>query len=306
VSTSGDILLIGYPGDPTAQHVFAVANAINVPLAFLDIMDLARGGGLEYTSDANGGSAVCADGSTFRFDSFAGIYQRPFLPNRECLEEHRWAELASCVAACVEILSCCKSRVVNRPFDGWENGSKPLQTLLMTTAGLPVPPSIATSMLAEYRNFAHIGETVYKSNSAVRSIVNTVSGINEERWESLANCPVYFQKRIIGPDVRIHLFRGEVFAVKIHSDAVDYRYWKAQGTHSRMEPFEDVPQQIVDACRRYAQSRCIALAGFDFKIDAGGNWYCLEMNPMPGFDAYDRVLDCRIATRLLQWLRSGE
>ncbi|MFF4040284.1 hypothetical protein [Streptomyces sp. NPDC001816] len=48
-----------------------------------------------------------------------------------------------------------------------------------------------------------------------------------------------------------------------------------------------------------------AFAGWDFKVAGDGTYWCLEVNPMPAYDWYDRRLGGAISASLLGLLRGG-
>jgi hypothetical protein len=180
--------------------------------------------------------------------------------------------------------------------------SKPLQAHRLQEHGFSIPPSLSTSVPEDYRSFREGKELIYKSNSAERSIVDRVDRVEADRLAFLPACPVLFQHLIRGRDVRVHVIGGAAFPVLIESDAVDYRYAKRQGAVARMQPLRDLPAEIRDRCPAFSRSCGLDLAGFDFKITPEDRWYCLEMNPAPGFEGYDRVLGGTIARRLLEHL----
>jgi D-alanine-D-alanine ligase-like ATP-grasp enzyme len=53
---------------------------------------------------------------------------------------------------------------------------------------------------------------------------------------------------------------------------------------------------------RASNAMGMAFTGWDFKIDAAGQYWCLEVNPMPGYGCYDRRCDGAISTELLRYL----
>jgi len=245
---------------------------------------------------------VRAAGVSYRISEFSGIYQRLLLPNPSHVGKYQWPKTMSRFVGLSAVLQSTQVNTINRPLCGWENMSKPLQSYFLRQKGFTVPLSLTTSIVSDYKKFRQHGETIYKSNSGVRSIVDNVEKVENERLQFLENCPVLFQRRIVGKDVRIHVVEDSVFAVEIESDAIDYRYYRTKGTYSHMRACESAPQWIMDLCRSYAQERGVVLAGFDFKVDDLGNWYCLEMNPSPGFESYDVVLEGRIGKRVLEFL----
>src|SRR5262249_31952369 len=110
-----------------------------------------------------------------------------------------------------------------------------------------------------------------------------------------------FQKEVIGYDVRVHVLAEKAFAVRIDSNAVDYRYYHRQGTYASRRKMA-LPDDIAQACVEAVRERGLTLAGIDFKVDRNGIWWCLEINPMPSFESYDVVLGGVIAKTLLSFL----
>ena len=108
-----------------------------------------------------------------------------------------------------------------------------------------------------------------------------------ERLNHLRDSPSLFQRRIIGPDVRIHVVGSEIFPEMIISKNLDYRYPQKDTPNVYYDC--DVPTDIRQRCLAYCKMRGLMFAGFDFKIDErNGCWYVLEANPRPGYEFYDR------------------
>ena len=102
----------------------------------------------------------------------------------------------------------------------------------------------------------------------------------------LSTCPVYFQRYIVGCNVRVHVVAADIYATEITSDAVDYRRHV-----QRMAPVA-LPGRIADACRAVTEALGLLLAGIDLIRAPDGEWYFLEANTSPGFTFFpehDRV-----------------
>ena len=299
------VLLIGYTGENTIRHLLTQAAEMHIDLIFLDLESFYSRGSISFQSRDSASSYISLDNETLPLDESCGVYQRIIPPFAERLNSEDYSIQFSKYIALQTALQIAVSRVINRPGAGWENSSKPLQMALLKKAGFNVPVSLSTSIPDDFVLFSQQYETIYKSNSSVRSIVESTERKEPASYERLRACPVLFQSRIKGYDVRIHTVDGQAFGVKISSDVVDYRYSKRKGGASHYAPITDIPNPIRDACLKYAQSRGIIFAGFDFKVDFEGKWYCLEMNPMPGYEGYDKVLDHRITQKIFTYL-SGE
>ena len=288
------VLILGSPRDPTFLHTVQAMTASGARFAVLDIDAFARGGHLSGSLDEPTSLRLHTIEKTWRLASFRSCYAR-FVDLPEGWEGP--AENARMQALQVAI-SSLDAFVVNRPTAGESNSSKPYQTVLLRRHGFDVPRSFTTN---EPRLAGAFLETcpagaIYKSNSAQRSIVQAVEVDDLDRLHLLVGCPVYFQERIRGSDVRVHVLRDQCFSVEIRSEEVDYRYDRSdqvtEGPHQ-------LPPDIADRCVRITRSLGLEFSGIDFvRSDADRRYYALEVNPMPGYHGYDLTLRGAISRRL--------
>lgn len=210
------------------------------------------------------------------------------------------AEADAGLMALLEDLPC---PVVNRVAGGMSNNSKPYQALLLRRAGLRVPPTLVTNDAAAARAFhSEHRAVIYKSISGVRSIVRRLEPQDLSRLELLRNGPAQLQAYIAGDNVRVHTVADRVFAVRIRSEAVDYRYAHRDGLTMEMEP-TPLPHVVEKACLAIARELNLLFAGIDLKVTPDGDWYCFEVNPCPGFLYYERHSHLPISAALADLLR---
>jgi glutathione synthase/RimK-type ligase-like ATP-grasp enzyme len=204
--------------------------------------------------------------------------------------------------ALLEDLPC---PVVNRVAGGMSNNSKPYQALLVRRAGLSVPPTLVTNDAEAARAFyaAH-GAVIYKSISGVRSVVRRLGPEGLARLKLLCDGPAQFQAYVPGENVRVHTVGDRVLAVRVRSEAVDYRYAHRDGLAMEMEP-TTLPRAIEQACLAVARELGLLFAGIDLKETPEGDWYCFEVNPCPGFLYYERHSGLPISAALADLLQSG-
>ena len=304
---SSKILFIGYSEDKTLKHLINIATDYNVNVTLLNLDVYYDNGYVEYDSLNKSCASLVARDKAHHLQEFDGIYQRIMLPKKSFLPGHNWPNIIARLTALTAVLFDTDTLVVNRPLYGWENGAKLLQSFFLREEGFNIPSSLSTSIARDYINFRKEGACIYKSNSAVRSVVDDVTEkVEQSRLEFLRNCPVLFQRRIRGRDVRVHVVNGAIFPVEIDSDAIDYRYYGAKGTFCNLSPCYTIPESIEKKCISYGKKSGVVFSGFDFKVDSKGTWYCLEMNPMPSFESYDRVIDNKIAKKLIETLSNKE
>jgi hypothetical protein len=209
----------------------------------------------------------------------------------------RWRGL---MAALRGWLDAAPGRVANRPSSGLHNSSKPLHEATLRTLGLRVPESITSSDRESLLAFVREGPTISKAVCGVRADTVIVA---EEALATFdpASGPAHMQRCIPGDDARIHVVGTQVIAQRVDAGAVDYR---RAGALSRMTVF-DPPELLRDRLIEATAALGLAFAGWDFKIDASGEYWCLEANPMPGYGPYDTYCDGAISRAVRSYLGSG-
>ncbi|HXL17796.1 MAG TPA: hypothetical protein VN961_09775 [Streptosporangiaceae bacterium] len=182
------------------------------------------------------------------------------------------------------------------------NNSKPYQALLLGRVGLKVPTTLVTSDPADARAFqAEHGEVIYKSASGIRSIVRRLGPAQLARLALLRNGPAQFQAFVPGRNVRVHTVGDAVFATRIETDAVDYRYAHLDNLDVVMTPVT-LPTAVRTSCLRAARELDLLFTGIDLKETPDGEYICFEINPCPGFSYYERHTGQPISTALANLL----
>jgi glutathione synthase/RimK-type ligase-like ATP-grasp enzyme len=210
--------------------------------------------------------------------------------------------LTECDVSLMALLEDLTCPVVNRIGGGLSNNSKPYQALVISRAGLRVPPTLVTSDPGAARAFhAEHGDVIYKSASGIRSIVRRLGPDQLARLDLLDHGPAQFQAFVPGCNVRVHTVGERVFATRIESEAVDYRYAHLDGLTAKLEPVA-LPPSIEAACLRLARAFDLLFAGIDLKETPEGEFVCFEVNPCPGFLYYERHTLQPISTAIAELL----
>jgi glutathione synthase/RimK-type ligase-like ATP-grasp enzyme len=290
---AGDVVIVlhGLRSDAPLDDVRRVLQARRAPHLFLDqtaCADVA----VETVGDR---LALRVGDQEVPMGEVSGIYLRPYDLGETAPEAERarlrqlsfdlreWAQAAPAGV-----------RVVNRPDAGLSNHSKPRQALVIAEVGFAVPeallttdPDAAAAFVAEH------GRVIVKSCSGTRSIVRLIGAgesLDAVRW-----CPTQFQRFVPGVEYRVHVVGSSVFAHRVRSDAVDYRY--GGFTLERTE----LPAAVAQKCRLLAASLGLELAGIDLRFGSDGQWYCWEANTSPAYSSFDGA-DHAIATALAELL----
>jgi glutathione synthase/RimK-type ligase-like ATP-grasp enzyme len=251
--------------------------------------------------------------ASYRVEEFEGVYIRlmddRFLPElaHEPTDSALRAHCRALHDSLAQWFEVSDARVLNRPSSMASNNSKPFQAQLIRRCGFEVPETLITNdpdLVREFR--ARHGSVIYKSLSGVRSIVALLSDDDDDRLERLHWCPTQFQEFIAGENVRVHVVGRRVFATRVRSDAVDYRYATRQvGTSAELEECE-LASEWAERCVLVAERLGLPFAGIDLKMAPDGRVYCFEVNPSPGFSYYEFNTGQPIARAVGEYLLGGE
>lgn len=187
----------------------------------------------------------------------------------------RWMEIAPAV-------------VINRCAPMATNSSKPYQAQLIREHSFLVPETLITNdpeLVREFR--AKHGRIIYKSISAVRSIVQELDDKGEERLEYIRWCPTQFQGYVEGVNLRVHTVGREIFPTAIDSDATDYRYAGLLSGEPAGLREVVLSDELAEKCLRLSAALGLELAGIDLKVTPDDEVYCFEVNPSPAFSYYE-------------------
>lgn len=197
-------------------------------------------------------------------------------------------------------------RVVNRAAPQGSNSSKPYQAQLIARHGLAVPQTLITNEPEAVLAFRQRhGRVIFKSISGVRSIVRELHDDDLRRLERIRWCPVQFQERVEGFDVRVHCIGGEVYACRIVSDAVDYRYAVHEvGSPAALEPYA-LDGDLATRCLALTGALGLELSGIDLRLDGDGRAWCFEVNPSPAFSYYEHHTGLPIARAIARHLAAA-
>ena len=100
-----------------------------------------------------------------------------------------------------------------------------------------------------------------------------------------------------GYDCRLLILGDEIFAMRRHSTS-DWRTNVSRGAATqRLQPTDE----MIEMARRAATAVGAPLAGVDLLPGHDGQWYVLEVNAVPGWQALARTLQIDIARRVIEF-----
>lgn len=301
------ILLCGVPSEPPLAMVREALDEIGARYVLFSQRHAASAAiRLEQRDGVLGGALEC-DGEIHRLEKVGAVYTRLTMP--DVLPEFRAADgpTRAAIRRLHELLNLwldlAPVRVVNRGRAMGSNRSKPFQAQIIRRFGFAVPETLVTNDPDAVRAFeAEHGRLIYKSISAVRSIVRTLEPEDYPRLERARWCPVQFQARVPGFDVRVHTVGDIAIATRIDSDSTDYRYaGREPGGSAHLAPYTLSPL-VAERCVAVARHLGLEVAGVDLRIAPDGSVYCFEVNPSPAFSFFETATGQPIAETIARHL----
>jgi len=305
------ILFCGIPSEPPLALAILAAGELGFEHLVLNQRSLSFYDIRLSLEDGRLSGELWASERIWSLQAFTGAYTRLMdvqdlpenRPRRTGLPQsdgiHKGMFLDASLQAWLEVAEC---RVVNRQRPSSSNVSKPHQMQLVQRAGFLTPPTLVTNVPSEVTAFARqYGRVIYKSISSVRSIVHELTDERNAELDRIRDLPTQFQALIVGDDVRVHVIGTRVFATRIRTEAIDYRYAQHTGHEVDMQPFTMTPD-IEARCRGLSRALDLPFCGIDFKVTPRGEYYCLELNPSPAYSYYQETAGQPIARALVEFL----
>jgi hypothetical protein len=279
------VLLWGMPADRPFAAVLAALKRRGTPTVVLDQRD---------GSDAEGSLIVDPNVSGFlnwnshkiTLETVTAAYLRAYDfrrlpkvaaagPNSQVW--HRCGAIEELINAWADITP---ASVLNRPAAMSSNNSKPFQSAWLNKLGFATPDTLVTTdPLAAIAFWERHRSVIYKSISGIRSIVSKLTDTDRDRLSNIKWCPTQFQQYIPGVDVRVHVVGHVTFACQIVASVDDYRYSDGM---AKVSPC-DLPNDVRERCIVVSTTMQLPFCGIDLRRTPGGQWYCFEVNPSPGF-----------------------
>lgn len=302
------VLLLGIGSEPPLELTAQALGALGLPYRLWDQRDVLQCDAAATLSSDGVSGWLRSDSWDLALEDVCGVYTRltdwSILPALEGVDpsDPRAAHAAAVHDTLERWLEITPARVVNPARANDSNNSKPFQSLLIRSHFF-VPDTLVTTDPNAALAFCQTHErAIYKSISGERSVVTEFTAHDVERLALLRYGPVQFQEWVDGYDVRVHVVGDHVFATRVHSGAIDYRYDRssagARFVATALSP------EVEEACVALSHSLGLPLAGLDLRFASDGRVFCFEVNPSPAFSAFESQTGQPIS-RALAWYLAG-
>ena len=306
------IFLCGIPSEPSLGLVIDQLVKLQAPHIVFNQRRFAEME-IEFAVSDHGVTGVMAlNGERVRLEEITAVYTRlmdfRLLPEitHESEQSPSWRQCHAVHTALSQWYEIAPSRVLNRMQEIGLNYAKPFQAQLIRAFGFSVPETLVTNdpeLVAAFR--AKHGRVIYKSVSAVRSIVSLLEDDDLHRLEAVRACPTQFQQYIEGDNVRVHTIGERAFATAVTTSAVDYRYAYMNGQQERLEAVA-LSHDLEGKCLELSTAFGLDFAGVDLKVTPDGEVYCLEVNPCPAFSYYELHTGQAISQAVAEYLLTSD
>lgn len=305
------VLLCGIPTDSPFEMIGDALEEKNIPFLTLSQLDYEP---LYISYQVAAGKITGELGirnRSYALDEITGVYNR--MTDVQLLQDYKkmpadrtqQTQVLQAHQTLSNWISISTARVLNPNRAMASNSSKPYQMMLIEQYGFKTPRSIITNrpevVLAFRRQW---GQLIYKSASGVRSIVQEFGEKAEKQLKAIIACPTLFQQLVAGTNIRVHVVGNQLFATKITTDTIDYRYAHKYGGQTRLETYE-LPETIQQQCFALSRGLQLALVGIDLLLTPDNEYYCFEANPSPGFSYFEHHTGQPIAAAIAGYL-AGE
>ncbi len=302
------ILLWGLKADAPINMVRLELEKAGADVFFLDHRKIFHSD-IEYTfSEKTGINCILkVDGITLDLNLINIAYIRPYsfldYPEMDgkAMDDPMAIKASGFELQLMAWLNASDAMVINKADPSATNNSKPYQLSLIHKAGFKVPETFISNDAGQVKQFlARVGNAVYKSISSVRSIVHEVGSDHLQFIDDVQWCPTLFQKVVDGVNYRVHVIGDELFAVKITSDRLDYRYG-----HTIMVT-EGLPVEIAQKCLRLNEILGLHFSGIDLMRTADDKWCCFEVNASPGYSYFELSSGAPISIALAKFMMAAD
>jgi len=292
-------LLIGYRDEKTFNHFSTYLKKQNIDFDVLDIEHLLDLESRLRFNLAKGNLIAEVNDTEFNFSDYSSFYCRIFLKKQDNTGNKLTLHF-DFINLILNYLNSSHKLVINIPQKNNSNNFKLYHIIKLKKYGFNIPYSfISNNSKIVTNEITFDKQWINKGVSGIRTKVAECDEFLFSDIDLVDYAPTQFQKKIVGFNVRVHVVGNKLIPLKIKSSKVDYRYNDATNEYSDIK----LPYNIKLLCLKYCNQLKLFFVGFDFIVCSETNkWFVLEVNPMPGYDYYDKKVNFKISEALKETL----
>ncbi len=296
------ILCLGCASDPAFSHTVEALHGAQVAFDAIDLAQLASAGDLSIPTDAPLEATFTLHGKRHVLGQYRSAFVRAFDLAFSAPDARRRTRAEGQHAALAELFSSQPLPVLNPPESPYRGVSKLFHaTSVARHLAWPTPRSCLTNDPRTVREFVAscpVG-VIFKGASTHKTYASLYdAGIHDARLALIRDCPVLFQERIIGPNMRVYVIGDRLIGRRTDSAALDHRL----ATDHVIGP-QELPSSLAEGCLQLSALMETPMLGIDFKVQSEtGIWFFLEANTMTQYTREDRRLNGAITDAIVAWL----
>jgi len=259
------ILVVGIVDEPVTVRVMLSLRDAGREFFFIDERSLGGEVKFRFAGHNSHESAFLFDGWSLQVKEIKSVFARlGGLPEKLDTNSSRRGLLTW--------LNVTRLPVINRPWTQMANGLKTSQYAMIESEGFRVPRTIVGQ--SSRRHGVRGCNYVVKSLGGEHAIAEKLEGpvsLSGDRQ---------IQEPVNGVNIRVHQIGAKSFALAARTTAFDYRFAGLNGHDLEFTPY-NLPEKVSFACQRLTANCGLIFAGIDLIL--ADEWYCLEVNPSPGY-----------------------
>ena len=265
-----------------------------------------------YTTDKNTKGSIYLDNLKVNFEEIKSVYWRWHYGITIHPDSNSKEELFK--ASMLEREFVCYLDSIFKNIDClWVNSlnainmhkTKAHQLHLMAKNGIRVPKTLITNDKEELKSFVenYKGDLIFKP---VRGGAHTekfdLQYLHDEKINNLKYCPVTFQEKLEGVDVRVYVVGDKIFAAEIRTTEIDFR----NDPNAEIVPV-DITEHVKNDCFKIMEMFDLNFTGIDIRHNPETDEYVfIEANPSPMFIHFEKKTGFPVSETLAEMLIRGK
>lgn len=282
------IIILGYKEEEHAKHVAKHLENIKEEYSFLDTAEYPYNVLFSWNADSENIGSITIGDKKINFSDIKSVYWRNFSgikyeiikdgDNTDFLSKMVYRERKSALNS---LFYSLKANWINSMNAFELHKKKPYLTNLLKKNNIRVPRTLITNDKDSVIEFfsANNEEIILKPvRGGAYTQKITKDDFTKEKLSKLIVSPVQFQEYIDGTDIRVYVYKDDIYAVEIQTDTIDFR----TDINAKLIPIE-LPEKVKQDCLKVMKICDLKYSGIDIRLNSKNEYVFIEANPAPMF-----------------------